>query len=185
MSSVDQIKLRAGSAIIDQGGVTVPVSHIIRHPKIDAALLELKNPLRFAQNIKPIELPSVGDKLPGNQTYCLTSGWGYIKENEQVKILNGRRLAAVSLQIIDHSTCQRLYHNELKYHEICAGRDAGGVDACTADSGGPLACNSPVFNNQKLIGIIAHGRGCARAQSPGVYVNVLEIRDWIRKHAGV
>ncbi|XP_031621309.1 trypsin-7-like [Contarinia nasturtii] len=182
VNSLDQIILRAGSAILDQGGITVSINRIIKHSKYDAALLELKNPLIFAENIKPIQLPSVGEQIPENQT-CYSSGWGYIKENEHVKILNGRRLAAVSLQIIGHSMCQRLYHNELKYHEICAGRMFGGVDACTADSGGPLAC--PPLNNQKLFGIIAHGKGCARPKSPGVYVNVVAIRNWILQSAGV
>lgn len=181
LKSLDQIILRAGSTILDRGGVRVPVNRIIKHPKYDVALLELTNSLEFNEYVKPIKLPRVGEKLPENQV-CLTTGWGLTKENEQVKTLESRQLAGVSLRIIGHSLCQRYYHKQLRGHEICAGRDSGGVDACTADSGGPLACQTSRSNDDRtLFGIVALGVGCARPKSPGVYVNVLEIRQWIQQ----
>lgn len=181
MNSLDQIIVRAGSAILDRYGVRAPVRRIISHPKYDAALLELQNPLIWNRFVKPIKLPAVGEKIPENQT-CLTSGWGLIEEDEQVQTLEGRHLAAVSLQIMDHSTCKRLYYKQLNAHEICAGRDSGGIDACTADSGGPLACPTSLpSSNRTLFGIVALGVGCARPKSPGVYVNVLAIRQWIKQ----
>lgn len=175
--------MRAGSSILDRGGVRVPVHRIIEHPKFDAALLELTSSLVFSENVRPLRLPNVGEKLP-EQKMCLTTGWGLTKENEQIKSLKDRKLAGVLLQIIGHSQCQRFYHKQLRGHEICAGRDSGGIDACTADSGGPLTCQtSPSIDNRTLFGIVTLGVGCARPKSPGVYVNVLEIRQWIQQVA--
>lgn len=59
---------------------------------------------------------------------------------------------------------------------ICAG--VGEIDSCTGDSGGPLISRNadgvPV-----QVGIVSWGLGCARPDSPGVYVRVSEYKDWI------
>ena len=46
------------------------------------------------------------------------------------------------------------------------------------DSGGPLYCQSE-SENFYLAGIISHGEGCARSDSPGVYTRVSAYKDWI------
>ena len=53
----------------------------------------------------------------------------------------------------------------------------GTTDACQADSGGPMACNS------KLCGVVSFGDGCAKPGYPGVYVNVPHYRRWIHDNA--
>ena len=47
---------------------------------------------------------------------------------------------------------------------------------CTfkGDSGGPV-----VYNN-KLIGIVSFGVGCAQPGYPGVYARIPPLRDWIK-----
>ena len=52
-----------------------------------------------------------------------------------------------------------------------------GIDACRADSGGPLQCNG------KLCGVVSYGKKCAMDGYPGVYAKVQNYADWIRSNA--
>ena len=46
--------------------------------------------------------------------------------------------------------------------QLCASIRTGGKDACQGDSGGLMIMNGI------QIGIVSYGRGCARANEPGV-----------------
>lgn len=66
--------------------------------------------------------------------------------------------------------------------QLCAG--IGGSDACQGDSGGPLvlrrARGEPV-----QAGIVSWGLGCARPESPGVYMRVSAFSGWISGVTGL
>ncbi len=53
---------------------------------------------------------------------------------------------------------------------VCAGKNKGGVDACQGDSGGPLF--RTINGKLRQIGIVSFGKGCARAEFPGVYTKI-------------
>ena len=60
---------------------------------------------------------------------------------------------------------------------ICAGLDAGGVDACQGDSGGPMVCE---FGGKwYLEGATSWGYGCAVANYYGVYAKVRNMKTWV------
>jgi trypsin len=56
----------------------------------------------------------------------------------------------------------------------CAGATAGGKDACSGDSGGPI-----VKSSGTLLGIVSWVNGCARKGYAGVYTRVGSSVDWI------
>ena len=65
---------------------------------------------------------------------------------------------------------------------ICGGNEQDGKDACSGDSGGPLAC---IQNNTMILaGITTYGLGCAWELSngeriPGIYMRITSYLDWI------
>jgi hypothetical protein len=59
---------------------------------------------------------------------------------------------------------------------LCAGFDAGGVDSCSGDSGGPLTVLSG--SRAVVAGIVSWGYVCAAAGRPGLYTRVATLTDW-------
>lgn len=69
----------------------------------------------------------------------------------------------------------RNLHN-FHFHIYVAGKDS-----CAGDSGGPLVRES----DKVLIGLVSWGHGCALPLNPGVYVDVVSVRRWIRNVTGL
>lgn len=67
--------------------------------------------------------------------------------------------------------CRLSYGTQILKGMICAGYVMGGVDACQGDSGGPLICQD------KLVGVVSWGTGCAQPGFPGklfIFMIILE-----------
>lgn len=139
---------------------------------MDVAVLELAKHLK-GSNISSIDLcHSMGKTNEMITVY----GWGQISENV---VQSSRQLRSVSVPVIDHTKCSRMYKKEAKLTEkmFCAG-DLVGKDACNGDSGGPA-----IYKNH-LCGIVSWGVGCARKEYPGVYTNIMKVRHFIDKAMG-
>ncbi|XP_069072423.1 transmembrane protease serine 9 [Pleurodeles waltl] len=139
----------------------------------DVALLELPMALGFNNVIKPICLPDATHVFREG-TKCFITGWGSTKEGG----LMSRQLQKGTVSIIGDQACKKFYPIQISTRMLCAGVTQGGVDSCSGDAGGPLACREP-SGRWFLAGITSWGYGCARAYFPGVYTRVTAVRSWI------
>lgn len=145
----------------------------------------------FIDRIQPICLPLseelIDRRFGGSNPFI--AGWGDMEEgtDELTPVLQ-----QVQVPIVSNKQCKRNYKkiNEFEKDEqfddrvVCAGFTEGGKDSCQGDSGGPLML--PLDENDGnfsffQVGIVSWGNGCAKANIPGVYVNVQYYADWIKE----
>ncbi|MET9320472.1 serine protease [Streptomyces sp. NPDC003038] len=89
-------------------------------------------------------------------------------------------LHAAPVTVLADDVCRRAYPGDSQGQfraesMVCAGDGAGdgGKDACQGDSGGPLVAQG------RLIGLVSWGRGCGRADSPGVYTRIAPLVGFV------
>lgn len=168
----DDLFVRVGSSRSNDGGRLYGVMGMAVHPKYnreissyDIAVLRLEDCVTLSHRVKTIELARLE---PRENESVLVTGFGRTKYNDF-----NEDLMAVNVSIISRRKCAKVFGKKyISDVNICA--DAFGKDACQGDSGGPL-----VYNN-KLIGVVSWGKGCATPNFPGVYSNVPALRGWVR-----
>ncbi|KAJ8687272.1 hypothetical protein QAD02_023066 [Eretmocerus hayati] len=182
------IIVKAGKQFIyrdEQGEQTIVVDRSFVHEDykgnvgpFDIALLRLRRPFKFNEYIRTINLPK-SQVIP--QGKGVLSGWGSISTNH-IDIMPDN-LQKVSLPIIDLDTCRRSFDQfsiSAPVHEtnVCTG-PAGGLSACSGDSGGPLI-RKHVKRDPELIGIVSWGMTpCGLFGAPSVFVRVSSFIGWI------
>lgn len=189
---VSDLAILVGTEWNDEKAQKNSVKRIIMHKQYDTktidydiALLELKRPLEFNENVQPIQLVDEYDKVL-DETKCLVSGWG--NTNGKFRGTNNR-LKGVEVPIINQQICRKNYKDfgGLTSRMLCAGFQNGGKDSCEGDSGGPLACqlNNHENGNLTLVGVVSWGVDCGKPNQPGVYARISSLRQWIRDNAGI
>ncbi|KAM7363082.1 trypsin beta-like [Cochliomyia hominivorax] len=172
--SPDRLSIAAGTSRLSDRGVRAKV-HKVMTPRgydkdtmtYDVAVLKLRTAVK-GNNIRPIGLCTktwkAGDIL---QVY----GWG-LRHEFAYNVSN--QLQTVKVRAIAKSRCQQLYGDVIPLSKTmsCASIP-GAKDACSGDSGGPAIMNG------ELCGIVSWGVGCARRYYPGVYTNVMAVKNFI------
>ncbi|CAJ1087472.1 coagulin factor II [Xyrichtys novacula] len=173
----------------------VALSDIIVHPRYnwrvnlnrDIALLQMRRPITFTDEIHPVCLPSkkVARTLMTEGYKGRVSGWGNLQETWNP---SQRRLPDVlqqiHLPIVDQSICERSTSVKITNNMFCAGykpEDAQRGDACEGDSGGPFVMKYPEDNRWYQMGIVSWGEGCDRDGKYGFYTHLFRMNRWIRK----
>ncbi|GGU37835.1 serine protease [Lentzea flava] len=161
----EQIRVVAGRTDLRNSGegVEAAVADVWRHPDFrdvsrgdDVAVLTLARPLPY----RTIALGEAGDD-------GVVLGWGRTSETSPPAMT----LRKVTVPILSDSECLLKEPDYRPGAMLCAGR--GGRDACTGDSGGPLVVRG------RLAGVVSFGRGCARADEPGVYTRLAHYRSML------
>ncbi|XP_067839525.1 transmembrane protease serine 11B-like protein isoform X4 [Heptranchias perlo] len=179
-------KAYMGSVDVGKGTIR-NIKRIIRHPNyarktqndFDIAVLELSSPLTFSNVIQPVCLPSSSQVFPAGRS-CTITGWGALVYQGSLSGI----LQKADVNIIEDSTCRRIYSPFITNRMLCAGLLRGGVDSCQGDSGGPLVCVES-DGTWFLAGIVSFGFECAKPNFPGVYSRVTVLRDWVKQQTGV
>ncbi len=180
----NRLEVRLGDARLDAAdGRTVEVAEVHRHPrygrdnKADVALLKLAEPVTDITPATLIGRQGASYEQPG--LLLVTAGWGTLQEGGTSA---SNRLQHVSVPVVAMSACQQAYADRPvdDQVELCAG--VAGKDSCQGDSGGPLMVQAPTGHWQQL-GVVSWGRGCARADAPGVYARLAgaEVDDFITR----
>uniref|UniRef100_U5EGR6 trypsin n=1 Tax=Corethrella appendiculata TaxID=1370023 RepID=U5EGR6_9DIPT len=176
--SANEFSVRVGATDRQNDGELFEIQNVIRHPKYngqtidyDFAIIELETEIQFDETKQPIELPEQDEEVVDG-TLCKVSGWGDTKNGMESDIV----LRAAMVPSVNQDKCNHAYDDEITDRMICAGYTEGGKDACQGDSGGPLVAEN------KLIGVVSWGKGCAEPNYFGVYSRVASVVDWIKEH---
>ncbi|XP_051560293.1 transmembrane protease serine 3 [Myxocyprinus asiaticus] len=168
------------AGVIDQpvsGSEALSVEEIIYHTSYkpeglsyDIALIKLKLPLSFNDQVVPICLPSYGENFEAGQM-CLISGWGATQDGGEASV----SLHTAQVPLLSSGECRR---PGLSSWDICAGYLEGGAGTCQGDSGGPLACRGSLWT---LVGAASWAQSCGQENKPGVYTSITQALMWIHQ----
>ncbi|KAG9335230.1 hypothetical protein JZ751_005586 [Albula glossodonta] len=131
-------------------------------------------PALMGDRVSTIALPVSGCAMKEGVT-CTMYGWGETQGTGHEGVMK-----AVQLPMASGEKCYELHSRNIPTPEsrICAGgRKSEG--ACDEDYGGPLVCQEG--GGKVILGVSIHGRGCALANRPGIFVNLPFYTDWIYK----
>ncbi|XP_013882522.1 prothrombin [Austrofundulus limnaeus] len=173
----------------------VAIDDIIVHPKYnwkenlnrDIALLHLRRPVTFTDQIHPVCLPSkqVARTLMSEGFKGRVTGWGNLQETWNPAARNlPTVLQQIHLPIVDQDVCRKSTSVRITDNMFCAGfkpdeNERG--DACEGDSGGPFVMKYPAENRWYQIGIVSWGEGCDRDAKYGFYTHLFRMSRWIQK----
>ncbi|MEV6952908.1 serine protease [Streptomyces sp. NPDC051183] len=137
----------------------------------DLAVLELDEPVP-AHFVLP--MAAAGHPAYAAGTEAAVYGWGDTSGFGDYAYA----LRAARVTVLADEVCGRAYPGDAdgQYRAesmVCAGDRDGGKDACQGDSGGPLVAQG------RLIGLVSWGRGCGRADSPGVYTRIAPLAGFV------
>ena len=163
---------------------------IHRHPSYlsdgsfrdDVALLELATPVTQGPDVAVADLTDPLDTVaqsPGRTARI--AGWGDTSGAGTF----ATSLREASVQMLPDASCSAHGASYIPSKMLCAGFDAGGIDACQGDSGGPLTVTSSIQPRQVVAGAVSWGTGCALAGLPGVYTHLAQYRGFIYSTIGV
>ncbi|MCP3818565.1 serine protease [Streptomyces sp. A3M-1-3] len=172
LGAVRDLKVVAGRVeLLGAGGREIPVSGTWINPAYDTAsnagdlaVLTLSEAVPAA-GVLPMAGP--GDPVYAPRAGAVVYGWGDMTgAGSYAYSLRSAEVSVLPDKVCEAAYPGNAYGRYLAASMLCAGDPQGGRDACQGDSGGPLVARG------RLIGLVSWGRGCGRADSPGVYTRI-------------
>jgi secreted trypsin-like serine protease len=200
-----QRRVRLGTQNLEMPGTTWRIERVTVHKgyddqepfRDDIALIRIAPDPGSKTDIDPLKTSPIrligskpGDRALEEGDRVRVTGWGLTKERDSGAKALARDgsinrftagLRQLELSVLAQSECDRIesYRGRIKERTICVGKDSGaaGFDSCNGDSGGPLT--RAQGKERVLVGLVSWGRGCALADTPGIYTRVAAYTDWI------
>lgn len=189
---LDPSALSVGAGITNlqnEGSVReVTVTSVILHPNYIPGSVNTRDDIALLELAQPTGLPTLplyaGDPERIAGSSAVVVGWGAISYSEVVPLTYPTTLQQATVPLVSRSVCNRpeSYAGAIAPGQVCAGFQAGGVDACVGDSGGPLM----VLESGKFrqVGVVSFGRGCAFPNLYGIYTHAGFYSTWINELLG-
>lgn len=176
------IEILVGSTKLSQGGQTIAVASICRHPQYQIVGGHSVNDLALLKLAQPVEsLPAIGIPDPTVESTMLkltrnatVVGWGDTGSGT-----GSDELLFGTIQVIDNSTCSKSYRaGDITDGMVCAADKL--TNTCHGDSGGPLIMRNK-GGDEFVEGITSWGDpDCAKTKVPGVYAHVPSYVPWLQ-----
>ncbi|XP_062982220.1 coagulation factor X [Elgaria multicarinata webbii] len=143
----------------------------------DIALIKLRDPIQFSENVIPACLPTpdFANQILMNEKQAIVSGFGRIVEGGRISTT----LKVVKLPYVDRHSCKLSSNFPITENMFCAGYSNAAHDACQGDSGGPHV--TEYRGTHFVTGVISWGEGCAQEGKYGVYTKLSKFIGWLRK----
>ncbi|XP_046748444.1 trypsin-1-like [Diprion similis] len=176
------LTVRFATTIVSTGGEQLEVGTVIVHPDFDTifydydiALLKLHVPLQFGDGKQPIVLPSSEHEVDDGTATNVT-GWVMGTQGNSAP-----QLTVVSTPTINQTICKSSLPSfkDLLDSMLCAGHMDADAEVCQGDLGAPLV------HEERLVGILSYGLGCAVPTFPAVYTRINSFVTWIFDHTGI
>ncbi|CAK1602870.1 unnamed protein product [Parnassius mnemosyne] len=136
----------------------------------DIAIIFVNRQFTFGSKVKKALLVTHSKWMKGTEKKFVVNGWGWIKYGGP---LSTKGLQKTYLRYVPKGDCEKMHDVNLTADMFCLYGD-GVRDTCKGDSGGGVLWNGVV------VGIVSHGDGCSRKNSPSIYSNVWYFKKWIR-----
>ena len=171
----EDVNIFSGTANLGGNGQRLNVDSIFVHENYDPNTLDydialLK--LRGRSTGESIALVTLQEeqKIVIEGEAATISGWGVTESGQ-----GSPQLKELSVPLVGMKRCNgpAAYDGAITERMICAGIDQGGRDSCQGDSGGPNT------KDDRLIGVVSWGHGCAEAFKYGVYSRVAVLQEWL------
>jgi trypsin len=162
-------------------GETIPKKTEMKHPSYNPDSMDNDFAIVFLDRATTEEVDfvvlnqdnSFPDAAAGAVSRAM--GWGTTSSGGS----SSNVLREVDLPVISNQKCDEMYPAyKIFDSNICTFQP--GKDSCQGDSGGPLIMPGASASDDKLIGVVSWGIGCATSQYPGVYARVSDQIDWIK-----
>ena len=174
-TTLEDVHVLSGTGDLKAGGTRTNLEAIFVHRDYDpsshdrdVALLKLRGEADGVP-IQPVALADES-RIVISGKKAMVTGWGVTESG-----FPSPQLKQVGVPIVERKKCNgpASYDGAITENMICAGFDEGALDSCQGDSGGPQT------RNQRLIGIVSWGEGCAEPFKYGVYTRVAKFTAWI------